>query len=402
MFYYTFMRTACVYIPHFYLQVELLKNPDLAKQPVVIIDVPERKELVLDCSEDLVQRGVKPLMSLKDASHLCFDATHIPARKKEYRDIWDTTLSLIASITLRIEPWEPGTAFLDITRLPGMYKSEERLARTLAHLIAGQFRAKVVVAVGNSRFLALEAAFSAPQNTLVIPSGGERKFLSRIGIERLPVADDVLERLALLGIHSLGQLSAFTFSALTSQFGATGKKLWEISNGIEEQDRIPCLFTITDIDEEMVCDAPVCSKEQINIALLNLLEKLCSELEDIKMACRAIKLVFDLQNRTFFERHFVFHEATACKDDMIRRVMAGIDHVELTSPIRIISVRASSLEPYTGKQENLFRTGNSRSKAIKDIGGFLKTKYGSMPVVRVVHNDTSSLLPEERFLFVEP
>jgi DNA polymerase-4 len=396
------MRTACVYIPHFYLQVELLKNPDLVKQPVVIIDNAEKRELVLDCSEDLVQRGIRPPMPLKDAGHLCFDATHIPARRKECREAWDAMLFLIASITLRIEPWEPGTAFLDITRLPGMYKSEEKVACALAHLITGQFHVKVAVAVGNSRFLALEAALCASQDILVVPPGGERKFLSQVAIERMPVAGDVLERLSLLGIHSLGQLSAFTLSALTFQFGAAGKKLWEIANGIEEQDRIPCLFTITDVDEEIVCDAPLCSKEQINIAFLNLLEKLCSELEDIKMTCRAIKIVFDLQNRTFFERHFVFHEATACKDDMIRRVMAGIDHVELTSPIRIISVRASSLEPYTGKQEELFKVGNNRSKAIKDIGGFLKTKYGSMPVVRVVRNGTSSLLPEERFLFVEP
>ncbi|OPY78030.1 MAG: DNA polymerase IV [Syntrophorhabdus sp. PtaU1.Bin153] len=402
MFYHRFMRTVCVYIPHFYLQVELLKNPAIVKQPVVIIDMPEKRELILDCSEDLVQRGVKPPMSLKDASHLCFDAAHIPARRKEYREVWDAMLSLIASITLRIEPWEPGTAFLDITRLPGMYKSEEKVARALVHLIAEKFHTKVAGAVGNSRFLALEAALCTSQDTLVVPSGGERKFLSRVAIERLPVADDVLERLALLGIHSLGQLSAFTLSALTSQFGATGKKLWEISNGIEEQDRIPCLFTVADIDEEMVCDAPICSRGQITIALLNLLEKLCRELEDIKMACRMIKLVFDLQNKTFFERHFVFHKATACKDDMMRRVMAGIDHVELTSPIRIMSVRASSLEPYTGQQEKLFKVGNNRSKAIKDIGGFLKTKYGSMPVVRVVHNDVGSLLPEERFLFVEP
>jgi DNA polymerase-4 len=397
------MRTACVHIPHLYLQIEYLRKPALESRPVVIVSMPDKKGYVLDCSEELIQRGVKPSMPLKDVYPLlCFETIPIFARRADYKLLHEEILSAVAGIALRIESAEPDTLFIDISRLPGMYKSEENLAYALVSLITDKFHLKANVGVGNCRLLALEAALCAKEDVLVIRPGSERQFLSPLGIDRLPLAGDILERLHMLGIHTLGQVGAFTLTALTSQFGATGRVLWEVANGIEEQDRIPCAFTVTDIDEEIVCDGPVYSREQIRTTLLDLLDVLCAELEDLKKACRAIHLVFDLENKTFLERQFVFHSATACKQNMLRRVMAGIERLELTSPIRIMSVRASSLEPSTGKQDGLFRARSGLSKEIKDISGFLKTKYGTMPVARAVKNNSNSFLPDEQFIFVEP
>lgn len=396
------MRTACIHIPHLYLQIEYLKNPALESRPVVIIAMPEESGFVLDCSEELIQRGVKPSMLLKDVYPiLCFDTIPILAQRTDYKLLYEEILSSVAGVALRIESVEPATLFIDISRLPNMYRSEEKLAYALVSLIADKFHLKAKAGVGNSRFLALEAALCARENVLVVPPGSEKQFLTPLGIERLPVADDILERLHMLGIHTLGQVGAFTLSALTSQFGSIGGVLWEIVNGIEEQGRIPCAFTINDIDQEIVCDGPVYLKEQIRTALLALLDKLCTELEDLNKSCRAIQLIFDLENKTFLERQFVFHAATACREDMLRRIMAGIEHVELASPIRIMSARAS-LESYAGKQEGLFRTRSGLSKEITNITRFLKTKYGAMPVVRAIENDSTSLLPDERFIFVEP
>jgi DNA polymerase-4 len=369
------MRVACAYIPHFYLQVEHHKDPNIGEKPVVIVGMPEERGIVLDCSKELLQRGVKPSMPLKDVYSLCFDAVPIVVRRTEYTILWEDILSSVAGITLRIESKEPGTFYLDVTRLPGTYKSEQKLARALVSLIAEKYCLRTKVAVGNSRFLTLEAALSGPQDVLVVSSGKEKKFLSNLSIDHLPVGCAVQQKLHLLGLHSIGQVGTFTLSALTSQFGAPGKVLWEISNGIEEQDRIHPAFTITNIDQEMVCDTPVFSRDQVKSALLVLLDRLCVELEDLKKACRAITLVCDLENRTFLEQQFVFHAATASKDDMLRRIMAGLEHVELKSPIRIMSVRASSLEAYAGKQEGLFRTRSPLSEEIKNISGFLKTKY---------------------------
>ena len=395
------MRVACFYIPHFYCQIEYLKDPSLRSRPVVIIGMPEERGFIMDCSEELTQRGIVPSMPLKDAYHLCYDATPVLARRKEYGSIWEDVLSSIAGITLSIEPKEAGTVFLDITRLPGMFKSEEQIACALTGMVAGKFGLDVRVGIGNSRFLSYEAASSASADTRVVAPGTERDFLSSVGTDRLPVPDDIRERLYLFGLDSLGHISAFTFSALTSQFGATGKELWEMANGVGDQDRIPCAFSITDIDREIVCENPVYLQE-IKAALLDLLDGLCLELEELGKACHTIKLVLDLENRTFFEKQFFMHDPVVHKDDMLRRIMAGLEGIELASPVKIMSVRAGSLVNYYGKQEKLFRNLAVIEKSMKDIKGFLKTKYGSMPLTRVVRSDSSTFLPDDRFIFVEP
>jgi len=397
------MRVACLYIPHLYVQIEYLKKTVLKGKPVAIVAIHAERGVVLDCSEELIRRGIQPGMPTKDVYPLLGpDITPVFVGSNDYKPLQEEIISAVAGVVLRIESGKQDTLFIDISRLPCMYTSEEKLACTLVSLIADKFHLTANMGVGNSRFLAYEAALCADENVIIVPPGAEKRFLAPMSIERLPVAEDVLERLHILGVHTLGQVSAFPLSALTSQFGGMGKILWEIANGIEERSRISCAFTVNDIDQEVVCDNPIYSREQIKTALLDLLHRLCMELEDLNKTCQAIHLVFDLENKTFLERQFVFHTATACKEEILRRIAAGIEDLELGSPIRIISVRASSLQQNNGKQENLFRTGSDLSKGIKDIRGFLKSKYGAIPVVRAVENNSSSLLPDERFIFVEP
>ena len=397
------MRAACIYIPHFYVQIARLTAPGLAGRPLIIGEGSEEKGRVVDCSEEAARLGAFPSMPLKDAYRLCTNALFVPLNQRECGHAWEEVLCALAGISLRIESGGPGTAFLDITRLPKLYKSEEQLISAAVRLVLDQFHFGVKAGVGNSRFIACEAALSAPlHDMLIIRQGGEKKFLSPLSVEKLPIPTEVRERLHLLGLHTVGQIGAFPLSAFTSQFGAIGKAMWRIAAGLEEQARIPCAFPVPDIDQEMVCDAAIYSREQIRAALAELLQKLCRELEEEGLACRTIKLVFDLQNKTFFDRQFVFKSATANKEEMLRRIMNGLEQAELPSPVRIISIRASGLAAYGGRQEKLFRTGTDFSKGLGDISGFLKTKYGSMPVVRVVENDVNTLLPDERFIFVEP
>jgi hypothetical protein len=134
---------------------------------------------------------------------------------------------------------------------------------------------------------------------LGIPYGTEKRFLSSLIVEHLPIPTEMIERLSLLGLHTLGQIRAFSMAALISQFGAIGKTIWEIVNSVEEKGRIPCTFAVADIDQEIVCATEVYTKEQISPAIAILLEKLCRKLEDIGMACRKLNLALDLRNKTF-------------------------------------------------------------------------------------------------------
>jgi DNA polymerase IV len=395
------MRVACVIIPHFYVQAARRNHPELGRKPFIIGGVPEEKGHVVDCSEDLTRKGIFPSMPLKDARRLLDDVTFIPFEGKEYRLFWNAIFSALMDITVRVEADSPGAAFLDLARLPGTYKSEEQLSLAAMQLVRDRFSLAARVGVGSSRFVASEAAGHAAPHVLVIPPGGEKKFLSPLGVERLPVSSGMKERLALLGLNTLGHIHAFPLSALLSQFGAEGKALWELARGIENRGRIPGFLTISEIEEDMILDSLAYSREQIRAALQDLLDKLCTELEGVGMACRMIELTLYLRNKERCEKHFVFHSPVACKDDMLRRITSGLEYVELQSPVHTMSIRASALSPCAGRQEMLFRMRKDFSTSLNEIGSFLRTKYGCMPVVRVRENNVNTLLPDQRFIFVE-
>jgi DNA polymerase IV len=397
------MRVACVSIPHFYVQTAQRDNPALEGKPLVVGGAPDEKGPVIDCSEELAERGIFPSMPLKDAYRLSRDAVFVPLQGKRYRSLWGEILSALAGITLRVESDGPSSAFLDITRLPGgVYGSEEQLSCAAVRLIRGLFNLPAKAGVGNSRFVASEAALRASSPVLVVRPGNEKEFLSPLAIDRLPVPPEVKERLGLLGLTTLGRIQALSLPAILSQFGAPGKVLWECASGVDDPGRIPGSLAISEIEEDMVLEAAAYSKGQIREALVRLLDGLCHGLGDAGMACRAMKLALHLENRACCEKHFVFHSPETCRETMLRRIMSGLEHVELASPVRTMSLCASALSPHAGRQEGLFRMRQDITARLHDMGSFLKTKYGCMPVVRVRENDMTTLLPDERFIFVEP
>jgi DNA polymerase IV len=395
------MRVACVMIPHFYVQAARRNHPELCGKSLVIGGVPEEKGCVIDCSEDLIGRGIFPSMPLKDARRLLDDVVFISFEGKEYRLFWNAIFSALMDITVRVETDSPGTAFLDLARLPGMYKSEEQFSLAAVRLLRDRFDLTAKVGTGNSRFVASEAAAHAAPHVLVVPPGGEKKFLSPLGVEQLPVSSGMKERLAILGLTTLRHIHAFPLSALLSQFGAEGKALWELARGIENRGRIPNSLAVSEVEEDMILDSLAYSRDQIGAALQDLLDKLCGELEDAGMACRMVEITLYLRNKARCEKHFVFHSPVARREDMLRRIMSGIECTELPSPVHMMGIRASALSPYAGRQERLFGMRRDFPASLNEIGSFLRTKYGCMPVVRVRENDVNTLLPDQRFIFVE-
>jgi len=99
------MRIACVYIPHFHVQIEFLRSPELKKRPAVIGGTPDERAAVIDCSDAAAGKGVCTGMPLRDAYHLCPEAAFLTFDK----DLAEEALGkryyyLLGAITLRMEP----------------------------------------------------------------------------------------------------------------------------------------------------------------------------------------------------------------------------------------------------------------------------------------------------------
>jgi DNA polymerase IV len=395
------MRIVCLWVPHFYIQVECLRTPALVGRPVVVGGRPEERGVVVDCSPEAISSGVSPSMSLNQAYHLCPQASFILFEKERYLELWEEILFVLGAFTLRIESDECGLACLDITNTPKFHGSETLLAHSIGREMVGSFGIKARVGVGNSRFVAGQAAFHGRNDTLVIEPGREKQFLSPLSVHTLPVAEEVRERLILLGLKTLGKLSFLSKEALVSQFGLSGNLLWELAHGIEDRRQISVKRNAVYFEKEMINETSLEGAIPLSGNLEGLTEELAAELKQARWLCRKLKLILDLDNGGVVEKTAVFKHPTGDAKEMLRRIDSLLEHVALESPICGVRLRVSEVSVVQVEQESLFRRRPDFLKKLEGVRDYLDALYGYAPLFRIEEDDGNSRLPERRYMFRE-
>jgi DNA polymerase IV len=91
------VRTACVYIPRFACAVETLRNPRLARRPLIVGDAEQPKH-VLDCSGGAEAQSVRRGMTVRKALGLCPDAVVLPPDPVLYRAKWEAVRATVDAV----------------------------------------------------------------------------------------------------------------------------------------------------------------------------------------------------------------------------------------------------------------------------------------------------------------
>src|SRR5207245_96643 len=71
-----------------------------------------------------------------------------------------------------------------------------------------------------------------PGEAVIVPVGGEAKFLASQPLAVLPLDPDTHRRLLQLGVKTLGALVALPEEAVVSQYGHAGRRLWRLAAGL--------------------------------------------------------------------------------------------------------------------------------------------------------------------------
>lgn len=394
------MRILCVYIPHFQVQAERLKRPELERRPVVVGGLPQERTCVVDCSEEAAGKGVFPSMPLREAHHLCPEAVFVESDEELSEELWEAVLHALGAVTLRMEPKGRGFVYLDVTKALRLYASEEYLASVIVEGTLRSFRLEAKAGVGNSRFVAEQAALCAPHGALVVPPGTEKEFIFSLSADRLPVDEKIKERLRLLGLHRLEKVAGLSGEALVSQFGSAGRCISEIVSGVDDKRQLPKMHRDVSLEKGAVSDTPFETVGQIAVALDNVFADISTELKHMGKLCRKVKLVLDLQDKKHIERTFALKNPTAEARDMSARIVDRLRDMTMESPVTGLTISVSNLCA-GGMQEQLFRRKPRLSEKLQGVKGYLEAMYGHTPLFMVREGDAHSLLPERKFRFVE-
>src|SRR5262245_29670534 len=226
----------------FFCAVEEQRDPSLHGRPFAVGGRPESRGVVASASYAARQFGVRSAMPMASAVRLCPELLIVPQNFAAYRAASQQVMQRLHRLTSLVEQISIDEAFLDVTALgePGdalaaqlqaTIRDDLALSCSLG-VASNKLVAKIATDVGKS----LVRSGKMPQAICVVPPGDEAAFLAPLPATALwGVGPRTAEKLADLGIHTIGDIAAWPAADLARRFGQHGDDLARRARGIDDR-----------------------------------------------------------------------------------------------------------------------------------------------------------------------
>lgn len=235
------MRFACVRVEHLPTRLESSLQPELAAQPLVVLRTWD--DHVLDATPDVESSGVRPGNSRRRVEQLAPQAVILPARGTLYQSSHEAIQSVLAQFATAVESSALGEFFIELAALSRTFPSEHALAEQIAAQVHQATGFVPAIGIAPNKFTASQAARQAdsePSRVLAVPKGSERHFLSPLPLTALPDPPvELLRRLHLFGVTTLGGFAELPHAAVIMQFGPECGLYHDLARGMDPRPLSP-------------------------------------------------------------------------------------------------------------------------------------------------------------------
>ncbi|MGH7761637.1 MAG: DNA polymerase Y family protein [Candidatus Dormibacteraceae bacterium] len=387
------MRVCCGLTGH----LELARRPDLYGNPVV---VGHWEEHVIALSEEALPFGVMIGMALRQAEHLCPQATFLlpdPEPAAHLRELISSALyDLAPTVEVRVE----GAAWMDVSGVVKPGESIREARRRLRAAIGREPRLGLAPGPFSAR---LAAARARPGRLVQVDNA--KNFLAPLSSHELPLDAEQLERLDLLGLRTLGAVAAIGPRELESQLGREGRHAVLLARGLEPDQLTPWrppLFT----SAHRQFEEPVEDRE----AMLFVARALCGDLAE-ELGLRGagakhvrVRLRFEPAGRAqgalpseTEQRETIVRHPLSSAAELFGLIVSWIKEWQPRAPITELWIELPVLEGAGRRQLRLWAGGDGTSEEVVAALERLQERWGDA----VVHHPRpallSSPLPSQRF-----
>src|SRR5690348_11902504 len=221
----------------FYASVGQRDDPALRGRPVVVAWRGSRS-VVCAASYEARTFGVRSAMPAVRAERLCPQAVFVPPDFVRYKAVSRQVRGIFARHTDLVEPLSLDEAYLDVSVPKRDLGSATAIAEDIRAAIREETRLTASAGVAPNKFLAKIASdWNKPDGLFVLKPAMVDAFVARLPVGRVPGVGKVTERrLAELGVASCADLRLRGAEDLEARFGRWGRRLHELSLGIDERE----------------------------------------------------------------------------------------------------------------------------------------------------------------------
>jgi nucleotidyltransferase/DNA polymerase involved in DNA repair len=382
------MKIAHLFIPHLPVQVERRKrevDEGLGSKGLIIGGRPWDPSTVLDCCAVAEAAGVAPGMSLARAALRCPEGDFLSADHTAYKESQQEILVALHRFTDLVETAGMGSFFIEVGQLSRRFPKDDVLASEIVDAVREVSGLDLQLGLAEARFTAEQAALAARINTAVIvPPDRGRHFLSSLPIHMLPADAEILRRLDLLGIHTLGEFAALPRAATIRQFGVTAGFLHDLAAGVDPRpvarDAPPL-----ELCHQITFEPPTVHLQSLLAAAQQMAEKLGDTLHRQGYQAQGLRVeIASTAETPPYDEHQIINATsveppTSDPERLVRRTQVIIERTHLAHPVGNLRIVVYPLRPaYLGTtQLTLFSASRDhRWRSLQETLRRLRVRFG--------------------------
>lgn len=232
---------------NFYASVECLRRPEIRGKPVVVVGAKEERHGVVLAKNMIAKRaGVKTGDVYWEARQKCGNAlVEVQADFSEYLKVSKKVRKIYEDYTDRVEAFGIDECWLDVTHSLFLFGSGVEIANAVRERVKKEIGITVSVGVSwNKIFAKLGSDMKKPDAVTEITPENFRDTVWKLPAEELLyVGKATKEKLARLGVKTIGQLAQADENLLVKQLGKWGRYLHAFANGRDDSP-------VVTVDEE--------------------------------------------------------------------------------------------------------------------------------------------------------
>jgi len=366
----------------FYAAVEQRDRPELRGKPVIVGADPRGgrgRGVVSTASYEARRFGVGSAMPISQAWRLCPQGVYLPVDMEKYAAVSRQVREILRRYSDCVEPISIDEAFLDVTGSRRAFGDGETIARRLKQDIVAETQLTASVGVATSKLVAKIASdMRKPDGLVVVPPGSEAAFLAPLPVRRLwGVGPKAEERLAALGVVTIGDLARLAPERLERRLGSHGLDLLQLARGIDDRPVEGGEIGAKSLGQEHTYGEDTADPQRLRATLLDLADGVARRLRAHGLRGRTITLKYrDASFRTVTHAETVARPVDSGAElfDVVSRLFA---HVHGARKVRLLGIYVSGFGP--DAQLDLFPQEPSKADRLRDA---IEERFGEGSLTR--------------------
>ena len=342
----------------FYSSVEQRENSALRGKPVIVGADPKGgkgRGVVAGCSYEARKFGVHSAQPISITYRLCPDGIYLPPNFSLYEQVSDQVMQILRGHSEKVEPTSIDEAFMDVTEKAAGFDEAAVLAATIKRDVKERTQLTCSVGVGPNKSTAKIASdFKKPDGLTIVTPDEVKAFLAPLPVGKISgVGKKTSDFLSGMGIKTIGDLASSHPSRLTEVFGKYGTRLWQVANGIDD-DEVITLYPIKSISSETTFPEDVADREKVMQTFGSLIEDVHARILSQRVLFCTVGIKVRVEDFTTFTRaktHTRYTDDKVVIKEYVRSLFREFE--DSKDKIRLVGVRVANLRKIDAEQETI-------------------------------------------------